>query len=237
MSTRSASYQDLVRAVEQPGCPLCHIGQKTAHSYLDNLLWGSVNDPELRAELDKLLGFCGQHSRQMMTFQGERLGVAIVHHAMLKEALRRLQRVGAPQSRSLSQRLGLRRSGDGDDIPPAIEPAGQCPVCAKQVEIEGRALDALVENLVDDLDEPLRRSGGLCWEHLGLALQRCHDAPTQATLVELQSAAWGELVDHLAEFIRKRDYRFQHEQITDAEAASIGQSIAALTGQYPPVVD
>ena len=234
MSTRSASYQDIVRATEQPGCPLCHIGQKTAHSYLDNLLWGSVNDPELRAELDKLLGFCGKHSRQMMTFQGERLGVAIVHHAMLKEALRRLQNVDAPQSRSLSQRLGLRKSVGGD-TPPVIEPAGQCPVCAKQAEIEARALDALVENLVDDLDGPLREAGGLCWEHLGLALQRCRDEPTQAALIELQSAAWSELVEHLGEFIRKRDYRFQHEQVTEAEAASIGQSIEALTGQYPPV--
>lgn len=235
MSTRSASYQDILRATEQPGCPLCHIGQKTAQSYLDNLLWGSVNDPELRAELDKLLGFCGQHSRQMMTFQGERLGVAIVHHAMLKEALRRLQRAGAPQSRSLYARLGLRKSGSGDDSPPVLEPAGECPVCAKQTEIEARALDALVENLVDDLDGPLRQAGGLCWEHLGLALQRCGDAATQARLVEVQSAVWNGLVGHLGEFIRKRDYRFQHEPITDDEADSIGQAIAALTGQYPPV--
>ncbi len=235
MSTRSASYQDIVRATEQPGCPLCHIGQKTAHTYLDNLLWGSVNDPELRAELDKLLGFCGPHSRQMMTFQGERLGVAIVHHAMLKEALRRLQKVGAPPSRSLSQRLGLRKSGDGDASPPVLEPTGSCPVCAKQAEIEARALDALVENLVNDLDGPLRKAGGLCWQHLELALQRCADASDQAALVELQSAAWSELVDHLGEFIRKRDYRFQHEPISDAEAASIGQSIEALTGRYPPV--
>lgn len=235
MSTRSASYHDIVRAVQQPGCPLCHIGQKTAHSYLDNLLWGSVNDPELRAELDKLLGFCGPHSRQMMTFQGERLGVAIVQQAMLEEALRRLQMAGAPPARSLSQRLGLRKSGADDGSPPVLAPTGQCPVCAKQTEIEARALDALVENLVNDLDEPLRKAGGLCWQHLNRALQRCADASTQSALVELQSAAWSELVDHLGEFIRKRDYRFQHEPISDAEAVAIGQSIEALTGHYPPV--
>ena len=111
----------------------------------------------------------------------------------------------------------------------------QCPVCAKQEEIEARALDALVENLVDDLDGPLRQAGGLCWEHLGLALQRCGDPATQARLVEVQSAVWNGLVGHLGEFIRKRDYRFQHEPITDDEADSIGQAIAALTGQYPPV--
>lgn len=235
MTTRSAAYQDILRATEQPGCPLCHIGQKTAHSYLDSLLWDSVNDPELRAELDKLLGFCNQHSRQMMTFQGERLGVAIVHHAMLKEALRRVQRVGAPPSRSLSARLGLRRSGANDDGPPVLEPAGQCPVCAKQAEIEERALDALVENLVDDLDGPLRSAGGLCWDHLSKALQRCRDVSAQAALVEVQSAVWNGLVGHLGEFIRKRDYRFHHETISDEEASSIGQAIAALTGHYPPV--
>lgn len=235
MSTRSASYQDIVQAAQQSGCPICHIGQKTAHSLLSSLLWDSVNDPELRAELDKMLGFCGQHSRQMMTFQGERLGVAIVHHAMLKEALRRLQQVGAPPPRSLSARLGLRRSGNGETDAPLLEPPGRCPVCVKQEEIEARALDALVENLVDDLDRPVRAAGGLCWGHLELALPRCRDSSTQAALVRLHQEAWQELTGHLAEFIRKRDYRFRDEPITDEEGASIGRAIAALTGQYPLV--
>lgn len=235
MTKRSAAYQDIVRAAEQPGCPICHIGYKTAHSTLSSLLWDSVNDPELRAELDKLLGFCGQHSRQMMGFQGERLGVAIVHHAMLKEALRRLQQAGAPAQRSLTQRLGLRRTADGDGAASPLEPAGRCPVCAKQDEIEARALDALVENLVGDLDGQLHDTGGLCWEHLSLALGRCQDAAAQAALVEAQAATWSQLVGHLAEFIRKRDYRYQHEGITDEEAASIERAIAALTGQYPPI--
>ena len=49
------------------------------------------------------------------------------------------------------------------------------------------------------------------------------------------------LVEHsqqviqMGEFIRKRDYRFSGETITDDETAAMEKAIKVLTGVYPPV--
>jgi hypothetical protein len=221
--------------LEKPGCPLCHVAEKVGRAYLENLLWASVNDPELRGKLDESLGFCGRHSRDLFTFSGERLGTAIIQQAMLKEALRRLHRAQPPGQRSVFQRIqvGLKREGEMAAEAAALPPKGACPVCQHQHKWVKRSREELLAHLVGDLDAPLRAAGGLCWDHLDQALAT-GDAQTFAALVELHAGLWEETIGHLGEFIRKRDYRFSHEPVTEAEASSMQRAIAILTGEYPP---
>lgn len=235
MSKQSAYYQELEEMLAKPGCPLCHVGHKVARSYLENLLWGSVNDPPTRAKLDQTLGFCGQHSRDLLSYAGERLGTAIIQQAMLKEALRRLKRSGQPARQpGLQRQLAalFKPPTSSGDSPAALSPKGDCPVCTHRWEMERRSLEVLVEHLVDDLEIPLEEAGGLCWDHLDRALSICRDQAFP-TLAALQVRVWEETIADLGEFIRKRDYRFSHEPLSDAETVSMVRTIAILTGEYP----
>lgn len=227
MSKESAYYQELQQMLAKPGCPICHIGHKSAHGQLDALLWDSVNDPESRQKIGETLGFCGQHSRDLLTFQGERLGATIIEQAVLKETLRRLRAAPAPQS-GWRRRLGGDGGKQGD--PAAEQPGGRCPVCAHQREIEARSLRSLLEHLVGDLEGPLAAAGGLCWRHLYQALRSGGDVQTRSTLIELHGRVWEDLIAQMDEFIRKRDYRFSHETITDAESVAVERAIAVLHG-------
>ncbi|HSN75523.1 MAG TPA: DUF6062 family protein, partial [Anaerolineae bacterium] len=92
MSQQSYFYQELQEMLQQPGCPICHVGRNVARSQLDALLYDSVTDKDGREKLAESLGFCSAHSRDLLTFPGERLGATIIEWALLREAQRRLQR-------------------------------------------------------------------------------------------------------------------------------------------------
>ncbi len=223
----NATYFDLRDALDEAGCPICRIREKAGQRMLDGLLYEGVNDPVGREKLKDSLGFCHVHSRQLLTFSGERLGVAIIERAVLQEALSRLQQTTDSSPRS---RLRNWLSEEGRERA-ALKPAGPCPVCVHQAEVEKRAVEELMKHLVEEFGEGLRSAGGLCWPHLQMALRVHGNARARATLLEIQESVWAELLGHLDEFIRKRDYRFRHETISEEEAAAIRRAMAALTGE------
>lgn len=226
MGEESFYYRQLHEMLQQPGCPICHAGNRAGRSRIDALLYDSVTDKDSREQLAASLGFCRSHSQQLLTFPGERLGATIIEWAVLREAQRRLQRSASSTAPSLRQRLRGQATGQ-----PPLTPAGPCPVCTHQAEIEARALRELLENLVGDLEAPLRVAGGLCWPHLELAMATARSPQQQAALASLHNAAWQELIDLMSEFIRKRDYRFSGEAISDEESAALERAIRVLTGE------
>lgn len=230
MSQQSYFYQELREMLQQSGCPICHVGRKVARSQIDALLYDSVTDRDSRAKLAASMGFCSAHSRELLTFSGERLGATIIEWALLREAQRRLQRTAPVAGPSLRQRLrGQPAAGSG------LTAAEPCPVCANQATQEARSLRELLEHLVGDLDAPLRAAGGLCWPHLDRAISAASDPRVHSTLVSLHTEVWQVLIDHMGEFIRKRDYRFNDETPSDDETAAVERAIEALTGAYPRV--
>ncbi len=228
MSQPSYYYQELQEMLQQPGCPICHVGRKVARGQLDALLYDSVTDKESREKLASSMGFCSAHSRELLSFPGERLGATIIEWALLREAQRRLK-ASAPSAGS-SWRKRLLGQGSASAAAAAADP---CPVCTHQAEIEARSLRELLEHLVGDLERPLAAAGGLCWPHLDLAMRSASDAPVHRALVSLHDQVWQGLIDQMAEFIRKRDYRFSQETISDEESAAVERSIETLTGTYP----
>lgn len=229
MSQQSYFYQELREMLKQPGCPICHVGRKVARSQIDSLLYDSVTDRNSRETLTASMGFCSGHSRDLLTFSGERLGATIIEWALLREAQRRLQRSAPSAGPSLRQRL---RGKTAASVLAADEP---CPVCANQATQEARSLRELLEHLVGDLDAPLRAAGGLCWPHLDQAVSSASDPRVHSALVSVHTEVWQTLIDQMAEFIRKRDYRFSDEVPSDDEAVAVERAIEALTGVYPRV--
>jgi len=228
MSQPSYYYQELQEMLQQPGCPICHVGRKVARSQLDALLYDSVTDKESREKLVDSMGFCSAHSRELLSFPGERLGATIIEWALLREAQRRLKASAPAAGASWRQRLlgqGAASSALAADDP--------CPVCTHQAEIESRSLRELLEHLLGDLERPLAAAGGLCWPHLELAMRSASDPRVHSALVSLHDQVWQGWIDQMGEFIRKRDYRYSQETITDQESAAVERSIEALTGLYP----
>ncbi len=228
MGKESFYYRELREMLQRPGCPVCHVGNKVARSQIEGLLYDSVTDKDSREKLAASMGFCRAHSRELLSFPGERLGATIITWAVLREAQRRLQRSTPGAAPSFRQRL---RGQPASQSP--LGAAAPCPICQNQSEIEARSLRELLDNLVGDLDEPLRRVGGLCWPHLELAMRTNADPRVHSALITLHDAVWQELIDLMGEFIRKRDYRFSNETITDEETAALERAIKALTGVYP----
>ncbi|RME43278.1 MAG: hypothetical protein D6791_15840 [Chloroflexi bacterium] len=233
MSDKSTTYFDLQDALTLGGCPICRIVWKAGHSYLDALLYEGVNDPEGRERLSRSLGFCSHHNHRLLSFRGERLGIAILQRAFLQEALRRLRHHSGPPTRSLRRRVQehlqplTRLELDNE---PVIESQGECPVCRHEAEVEARATLELLKHL-GKLDTALREAGGLCWHHLELALNHCYDASTFELLVAVQQVAWETLMGQLDEYIRKSDYRFRHEPLTQSEKIAAERGVAALSGE------
>lgn len=219
----SSAAQELRASLELGGCPLCRAGAQSGRRFLDSLLFESVTDPDIRAKLNASLGFCADHHRQLLTFPGERLGVAIIEQALLKEALRRLASTPGTGRRQSVWRdwLGVQSGQAQADV---------CPVCREEADSAERAASVLLQHLVGELDEALRRAGGLCWPHLSRTLARCTDAAARNALIAVHEAVWGEIVADLGEFIRKRDHRFRHEKVSEAEASAIEKAIVALGG-------
>ncbi len=230
MSQQSYFYQELQEMLQQPGCPICHVGRKVARGQLDALLYDSVTDRDSRDKLTNSLGFCSMHSRDLLTFPGERLGATIIEWALLREAQRRLRASGPAAGASWRQRLLGQPSASS-----ALAADDPCPVCANQAKLEARSLEELLEHLVGDLETPLAAAGGLCWPHLELAMRSASDARVHGVLVSLHDQVWQGLIEQMGEFIRKRDYRYSQETISDQETAAVERAIETLTGAYPRV--
>ena len=233
MTKSSATYQQLQLILAEGGCPICFLGQQAARAYLDNLLWESVNDSGIRESLVASLGFCGRHSRELLTFSGERVGVAILQRAILQAAVKRVEQSAAAQP-TLVQRFQDKFAGpDHSSSEAGPSPVPQsCPACIHQDQVEGRGLETLLSHLIGDLDEPLRAAGGLCWPHLQQALHNSRDQRVHDVLVQLHRQVWEDIIAQLGEFVRKNDHRFHAETITAPERAAVDRSIEILTGEY-----
>ena len=231
---KSNTYQRLQEALAEEGCPICYLGHQAGLNHLDNLLYEFVNDPRARKTLTQSMGFCGRHSHKLLTYSGHRMGVAMIQQDLLQEALKRLpqQQTQAPRSFWRQFEAELRSNAEPGEIDPTAAPLSDqaCPACQSERELEKRALKELLTNLIDDLDEPLQAAGGLCWPHLQQALWQISDPEVRSRLTKLQAQIWQEVITDLGEFIRKSDYRFRGETVTNAEKTAAARAIGLLTG-------
>ncbi len=227
MSSESILLQLQTTMRERAGCPVCALAAQAGHHYLDGLLWEAVNDSGVRTRLLASMGLCARHSRQLLSFPGERLGVAILEQAVLRHALRELDEPLAGSGPSLLSLLGRKitaRAGAG--------PAAACPACQHEEDHAQRLLAALSKHFDQGLGQQLAAAGGLCRPHLRQALtQTSLDQPTRQALLDLHRTLWQQTVEHLGEYIRKKDHRFRHESESEAERQACERAIAILTGE------
>lgn len=235
MSDTTATYQQLQLHIVKPGCPLCALSEAAVETYLDTLLWESSTDFNLHNMLEASLGFCGRHSRQLLTFGGQRLAAAVVVRASLLPAIRRLPEIAAA-SEGLSSGWGrIRQLWASSKVPPAqstlVPHIAPCPACVRQSAEEARGVEVLLRHL-DEFAAPLQNAGGLCLPHFS---QVTHLANTtqRAMLLRIQQQAWDLLAQQLEEFIRKQMDHHHRDPISEPGRLALERTIAALTGEFP----
>jgi hypothetical protein len=235
---RSRTYYDLRDACAETGCPVCRLTLRAVSRYIASVDYEYVNEPDVRAEVERAQGFCNTHAQQWLR-EGHVLAVALVYEGILDRLRRGVERAG-PGDRggrltAVGSRLGRRGRGVAPD---SLRPEGGCPVCRERDETEAHLLRVLGEGLAaaeDDLRAAFRQSDGLCLLHLRLALSTIGNAEAGDALRAATLAHQERLMRQLREIVRKHDYRFRDEPSGEERGAAT-RAVAHVAG-LPGIVD
>jgi hypothetical protein len=235
------SYYEMIDACQEPGCPLCRLGQTSANRHLISLIYDSVNDISLRATLRHSLGYCKEHAWLLPdTGDSAPLGIAIIHrdllntiHNLLGESVYGKSRRSSLRS-AVSEAIGLdsalnREAKTAKYLPQTV----QCPACERRDEAEKLALKSVAEALAKKdarMIAALESSDGLCLPHLRMALDTARNRDAFETLVAITQSQLATLIQDLDAFIRKSDHRFRHEKISDSERSSWRLALRRVVG-------
>jgi hypothetical protein len=227
-----------MEACAKPGCPFCTLSELTVRRFLDAVMYEDVNDPAFRERLRQTLGYCNEHAWRLTQLPGgTALGVAIIYQDLLRTVEERLGQVafepGGPAQRAGDWLNRGRPAAATLGAVRAVSPHQTCPACAQREQMEDLALTAMLDGLARrdaPLEAALRRSAGLCLEHLRRALALARGAAQFEFLRELTRAKLRTLADEVGEFIRKNDYRFRHEGF-GAEGDSWKRAVAMMVGE------
>jgi len=216
-------YLELVEALQAGGCPICRLSRRASDSYLDALIYEGVTDPGLRDKLRDALGPCRRHAWRMARTRGSVLGTAIIYRDIVNTLARALEtgETGGPpwargKSASRSRQLAA---------------SAECPACLLETDAVQRAAKTLLKHLdSSEVAEGYAAAGGLCLPHFRATLALAGEGAS-GRLADWQATAYHRLRDELDELIRKHDYRFAGESITEREAYSWERAVAAVTGE------
>ena len=231
----TTTFHDLIEACGQPGCPVCRLEARALERYIRTVFYESVNDIKTREYLRGHLGLCREHTYLTVDKDlGNALAFAIIYQDVITNILRGFERGGSLHKvRGLSALLKQLPEQLGAAIQRVVytlTPRKHCIVCYQQDE----AIKVLISELTKSLKEPeltkaLQASDGLCIPHLKKAFEAVRDQTTFDLLLSINREKLQGLLDELAEYIRKNDYRFQHEGF-GIEGDSWLRAVYKLTG-------
>ncbi len=202
------SNYDLVAALRAPDCPLCRALARAEEQEVASFWREGRFAPEARSHFFEAGGYCPRHAWMLHRQLAARVGGAPIvdlYGPLARRDLERLERllveIGEPRRlRPRRLRFPARRR--------------RCLACVRATEVAGRKAHLFVDALAE---APVRtayaRSDGLCFAHfvsvVDAALAR--DGELARFLIEDWRARLAALSAQLAEYDRKRDYRFAHE--------------------------
>lgn len=196
---KTREYLELLEAIAQEGCVICHVAQQSVHRYLATWKYELFTDVEIRDNLRKSRGFCHAHTWELV-HMGANLQLAMAYRDIITDATEQLQ--GASSPGKLLRRIF--------DTPTAREHA-PCPACMQRQKAEQNTLDTLRKALLDDeFYERFASSSGLCLDHFDQASVG-NNGDWLVRLKKAQIGCMQRLEKQLSELIRKHDYRFKDE--------------------------
>jgi len=224
-TSKPYSHHEFLEACTQTGCPVCRIGAQTVRRQLKSLFYEYVNDREMRANLVKSLGFCGEHTRLLLSHKiADTLGVSIIYEHLVKVILREFPiSASNTQPKELSRKIGSFVS--------ASEGLGKCQACNRRDEAVNYTLSQIAGALDNaTLVDALEKSDGFCFPHLSQLLLQTSKSADINFLLTLTKNKLEARQSEMAEVIRKNDHHFSSEVITPEEAIAWKKAMTFLSG-------
>jgi len=197
--TNFVGYQDLLKLLEKPECPACFIVRRSLQGFLSVAFMEELTVPEFREPLRASFGCCKQHSEYVRVALRNRLrkmGIAIVYEDLL-----------ALVQANMQAKNGL----------PIVS---GCPLCRLQEDVEAYAVQVIADYCNGaEFQNHYEASSGVCLPHLRKVL-RLLQGDARKFFIESHLTKLETQLGHLQEFIRKHDYRFTHEKMTEEEKTS-----------------
>lgn len=218
------SHHEFLEACAGTGCPVCRIGAQTVRRQLKSLFYEYVNDREMRANLVKSLGVCGEHSRLLLSHKiADGLGASIIYEHLVKVILREFPKDSTSQAKGLSGKISRFVS--------ASEGLGECLACNRRDDAINYTLIQISTALDNPkLREALENSDGLCMAHLSKVLKLVQKPDDVDFLLTLTRNKLEARESEMAEVIRKNDHRFRSEKITHEEALAWKKAMCMISG-------
>jgi len=217
---------DLIEALGQPGCPLCRALSLDDRRWVDSFWREGKQDPGARTRFFEAGGFCRHHAwllHHLVAAEGSGAAIADVYGWLATYDLRWLDRIKT----SLEGRQRRRRSA-------VLKRRRPCPACFARDEAVKRKVHFFVDYLREPpVQEVYTNSQGLCFIHLAAVVEHAlaADAPELALfLLDDWRRRLVEVRLELAEFDRKRDYRYASEP-KGAEQRSWTEAIRLYVGE------
>jgi hypothetical protein len=221
---KHTAYYNLLEALPEPGCVVCRLGRAVEVKYIKDVLYSKTTAIETRAEWRDARGLCLPHARQLDQI-GHALGVSLFYQDILLTLRDLLQ---APSRQQAVGRRGKKM------LLKALSPQIECPACAYRASLEAVYIEVWLDHILEPAFlEAVRTAAPLCLAHLQEAILKVADSERFETLREAQVAHWEALIAELGEFVRKNDYRFQHEPV-GREGSAWLRAVKAIAGQTWP---
>jgi hypothetical protein len=216
---KHTAYFNLQEALPQPGCAICRLGHAVEVKYIEDVLYSKTTAIETRAEWRASRGLCPAHARQLDQI-GHALGVSLFYQDILLTVRELLEK---PSRQQASPR---RKKALAGTLSPQIE----CPACAYRDSLEAVYIEVWLDHILERAFlESVQAADPLCLPHLRQAILQAPDAERLERLRQVQLAHWETLIAELAEFVRKNDYRFQHEPVGHEGTAWL-RAVDAVSG-------
>jgi hypothetical protein len=221
---KHTAYFNLREALPQPGCAVCRLGHGVEVKYVEDVLYSKTTAIETRAEWRAARGLCLYHARQLDQI-GHALGVSLFYQDILLTVKELLE---GPSRQQGARRRGRRALAE------ALAPQRECPACAYRESLEAVYLEVWLDHLVEPAFlEAVRAAAPLCLPHLCQAVLQVADSERLQRLRQVQLEHWDALIAELGEFVRKNDYRFQHEPVGQEGTAWL-RAVDAVAGLTKP---
>ena len=208
------TYHHLLESFEgSRTCALCSLEEGAMRRYFDSILYESVTDPAIRAELRTAHGYCSVHAHYLVSLRAA-FDTAILYQDEIEDMITLSDRLleGRAPKQSLAQKLKGR--GPDEEIEPAWLRHDRCPACRIHEETQGRYVGALVDSLEEEeMRKAFSNGSGVCLPHLRLLLKRTRGEETRRLILDRQKRILVGLRGELAELCRKFDYRFTDEKV------------------------
>lgn len=224
-ASKPFTHHEFLEACSQTGCPVCRIGAQTVRRQLKSLFHEYVNDREMRANLVKSLGFCGEHTRLLLSHKiADGLGASIIYEHLVKVILREFPTPSTNmQPKELSRKIrSFVSASDG---------LAACPACNRRDE----AVDYTLRQISSALDnatlvDALEKSDGLCFPHVSQLLLLLSKPAEINFLLTITKTKLEARQAEMAEVIRKNDHHFSSEVISAEEAIAWKKAMVMLSG-------